>query len=415
MPRATTTERSRAMKRTRNGILIPDVPIMAGGNLPNAVKGVSAGGGGGFDPSRTPFYIDVRGTVTLAATSGLQTSTDGKTWTDTVAGDLPTGRTYFRVASDQTSPLKPNWTEKDDSDYDIGGNINSLTKVNFENDITCYNFYLCFENKAKLKRSGNLILPATTLVKWCYQNMFKGCKSLTTAPALPARTLADGCYNGMFQNCTSLTTAPELPVMTLAPSCYSNMFNGCELLTTAPELPATTMVQSCYQYMFANCKSLITAPELPATTLAQSCYQYMFNSCKSLITAPELPVMTLAPSCYHGMFNNCSSLITAPALPATTLAENCYQYMFAFCTLLTTAPELPARILTTGCYSSIFYNSANINYIKCLATNKSASNCTKDWVKGVASTGTFVKHKDMAGWGAGNNGIPYGWTVEESD
>ena len=43
MPRATTTERSGAMKRTRNGILIPDVPIMAGGNLPNAVKGVSAG------------------------------------------------------------------------------------------------------------------------------------------------------------------------------------------------------------------------------------------------------------------------------------------------------------------------------------------------------------------------------------
>ena len=31
------------MKRTRNGILIPDVPIMAGGKLPNTVKGVSAG------------------------------------------------------------------------------------------------------------------------------------------------------------------------------------------------------------------------------------------------------------------------------------------------------------------------------------------------------------------------------------
>lgn len=44
MSRATTTERSRAMKRTNNGILIPDVPIMAGGTLPNAVKGVSAGG-----------------------------------------------------------------------------------------------------------------------------------------------------------------------------------------------------------------------------------------------------------------------------------------------------------------------------------------------------------------------------------
>jgi len=32
------------MRRTNNGILIPDVPIMAGGNLPNVVKGVSVGG-----------------------------------------------------------------------------------------------------------------------------------------------------------------------------------------------------------------------------------------------------------------------------------------------------------------------------------------------------------------------------------
>lgn len=33
------------MKRTKNGILIPDVPIMGSGNLPNTVKGVSSGGG----------------------------------------------------------------------------------------------------------------------------------------------------------------------------------------------------------------------------------------------------------------------------------------------------------------------------------------------------------------------------------
>ncbi len=32
------------MRRTNNGILIPDVPIMNAGKLPNAVKGVSAGG-----------------------------------------------------------------------------------------------------------------------------------------------------------------------------------------------------------------------------------------------------------------------------------------------------------------------------------------------------------------------------------
>lgn len=48
------------MKRTRNGILIPDVPIMAGGNLPNAVKGVSLAGGAdyvlqSFNPSKKGY------------------------------------------------------------------------------------------------------------------------------------------------------------------------------------------------------------------------------------------------------------------------------------------------------------------------------------------------------------------------
>jgi hypothetical protein len=57
--------------------------------------------------------------------------------------------------------------------------------------------------------------------------MFRGCTSLTTAPALPATTLADGCYNGMFYGCTSLTTAPALPATRLAAQCYQSMFYGC--------------------------------------------------------------------------------------------------------------------------------------------------------------------------------------------
>ena len=150
--------------------------------------------------------------MTLAATSGLQMSTDKTNWTDTTATTLSSGKTYFRVASDQSSPLKPNWTEDSNSDYDIGGNINSLVKVNFENDTNCYIFYMSntgfFQRKSKLKSAGNLILPATTLANNCYASMFRICSSLTTAPALPATTLADSCYESMFYNCTALTAAP---------------------------------------------------------------------------------------------------------------------------------------------------------------------------------------------------------------
>lgn len=264
------------------------------------------------DPT-TPFYIDVRGPVTLAATTGLQMSTDKTNWTDTTTTTLSSGKTYFRVASDQSTPLKPNWTEDSNSDYDIGGNINSLVKVNFENDTTCYSFFDnstilgFFQGKAKLKSAGSLILPATTLADNCYTNMFRGCTSLTTAPELPATTLDMSCYNNMFNGCTSLTTAPALPTTTLADSCYGYMFDGCTSLTTAPALPATTLINACYGGMFNGCTSLTTAPELPATTLAEYCYFEMFNGCTNLNYIKCLATDISATNCTYKWVNSVSS------------------------------------------------------------------------------------------------------------
>ena len=136
---------------------------------------------------------------------------------------------------------------------------------------------------------------------------------------------AYGCYN-MFNGCTSLTTSPALPSTTLAGYCYSNMFRGCTSLTTAPSLPATTLANNCYTYMFYGCTSLTTAPELPSTTLANYCYSSMFRGCTSLTTAPELPATTLAKYCYQSMFNECTNLNYIKAMftttPSTTYTSN---------------------------------------------------------------------------------------------
>ena len=264
--------------------------------------------------------------------------------------------------------------------YKAYGNINSIyNETNFSADTECGNYYSFFDNK--VTDASNLTLAVN-----CYQSMFSGCTSLTTVPLMLSTTLAQSCYNSMFAGCTSLTTAPELPVTTLADYCYEGMFNGCTSLTTAPELPATALTYSCYQSMFGGCTSLTTAPTLPATTLATQCYYYMFSRCTSLTTAPSI-------------------------LPATTLTSQCYYGMFSGCTGLTTAPELPATELTKQCYYSMFNGCSKINYIKCLATDISATDCTIDWVKGVASTGTFVKAASMSGWTTGTKGIPSGWTV----
>ena len=248
-----------------------------------------------------------------------------------------------------------------------------------------YVFRNLFQNNTHLINAENLILPATTLTKGCYREMFHGCTALTTAPELPATTLENYCYYGMFQGCTSLTTAPELPATTLADWCYGGMFNDCTSLATAPELTATTLKMYCYDAMFQNCTALTTAPALSATTLADWCCSSMLRDCTSLTTAPELP--------------------------ATTLANYCYQDMFYGCTSLTTAPELPANTLANYCYSEMFRRCTSLNNITMLATTITASNCLNYWVFGVPSTGTFTKAASMTSLPTGDSGIPSGWTV----
>ena len=86
--------------------------------------------------------------------------------------------------------------------------------------------------------------------------------------------------------------------------------------------------------------------------------------------------------------------------------------MFDGCASLTTAPELPATTLTESCYNNMFAQCTSLNYIKCLATDISAANCTFGWLTNVASLGTFVKADDMEDWTTGIEGIPEGWTVQ---
>ena len=268
------------------------------------------------------------------------------------------------------------------------GNAQSL--CSFNNTLQQYHFANLFKACAGLNIDINtpLVLPATTLASYCYQSMFQGCTSLTTAPELPATALATYCYSNMFNGCTSLTTAPELPATTLATYCYSDMFFGCTSLTSAPELPATTLAQSCYSNMFRSCTSLIAAPRLPATTLAQSCYSNMFQACTSLITAPEFPATTLASGCYFSMFYGCSSLTAAPRLRATTLASECYSMMFYGCTSLTSAPELPATTLTVRCYNSMFNGCTSLTAAPELPATTLTERCYYSMFSGCTSLTT---------------------------
>ena len=252
--------------------------------------------------------------------------------------------------------------------------------------------YYQFDMSGSIAASGNVmsLLDKTCLATsfpangtYCFACLFSGCKSLASTPELPAMTLAQDCYYWMFNGCTGLTSAPELPAMTLAYGCYQAMYDNCTGLKQVPALPATTMETFCYAAMFRGCTSLTEAPELSATTLKDYCYSEMFSGCTSLETAPELPVTTLQQSCYDRMFYGCTSLTTAPELPATTLPYRCYDQMFSGCTKL--------------------------NQVK-VAFTEWTNNTTYNWLKDVASTGTFVCPDALDKSQTGASYIPEGWT-----
>ena len=205
----------------------------------------------------------------------LSYSTDnGSTWSEPSSSFLVTlansGDTIMFKGSGMTSTLnKQIGTLRPTDfavDYKVQGNIMSLLfGDNFVNQtdltgyVSAFGAFFQFSKTApntRLLSVENLVLPATTLERGCYSNMFIYCTSITTAPELPATTLAVDCYTSMFKGCTSLTTAPELPATTLASTCYSTMFYGCSGLTESPILPAETIKNQSYRGMFMGCTSL---------------------------------------------------------------------------------------------------------------------------------------------------------------
>lgn len=123
-----------------------------------------------------------------------------------------------------------------------------------------------------------------------------------------------------------------------------------------------------------------------------------------------LPATTMLESCYRALFSKCTTLVTPPALPATTLASYCYYYMFENCAI-TTAPDLLAATIPSYGYAYMFTGCSSLNYIKCMATTKSASNCLTNWVNNVAPSGTFVKDANTSWTLNSISGVPVGWTV----
>ena len=421
-----------------------------------------------FNPQTTPLTLEARDANTQVkvlnkSAGAFEYQINGQgakqsiaAGADEVTINLTNVGDYVQLWGNQATTCLGNW---ENSNIGVAsgfayvyGNIMSLVQngaTDFANLTEIqgdWTFCNLFRNNAAIDihPTKDLVLPATSTTFNCYRQMFLNCTALTKAPVLPATTLAESCYGNMFQGCTSLLQAPALPATTLAKKCYTSMFSGCTGLTdlSSMQLPALVADTSAYQSMFYKCTNLTHAPQILATTVKyQGCHS-MFYQCSNLTNVPNLQVTTLADQACYNMFYQCTSLVTAPKIPATivgekscyfmfygcsalttapeilpamTLAKNCYGSMFNGCSQLTASPILPAYVLAEECYAKMFAYCSNLHKIECFAVDKTATNCTQNWVQNILNySGTFIKQSGYDGWTEGFDGYPSGWTLSDA-
>lgn len=232
-----------------------------------------------------PLYVEALYDLTVQfSTNAIQYSLDNSTWVDLPAATAtPTinsgSKVYFRASGLTPSSSAGIGTFSMTGSCNVGGNIMSMVygeeyvgKTTLSGE---YQFYKLFYGANRIKEASQLILPATTLARSCYEHM--------------------------FTNCNSLTIAPKLPATTLVSSCYSNMFYGCKSLTTAPELPATTLVSSCYSQMFYNCKKVSYIKAMFTTTPSQTYTMSWVDGVASTGTFVKNAAATWDVTGYHGI------------------------------------------------------------------------------------------------------------------
>lgn len=269
----------------------------------------------------------------------------------------------------------------------------------------------------------------------CLASLVKG-NYTTTDEAIGA---TDWKFTEFMSGKTNLVDASylDLPMLTVGNYGYKNFFNGCSNLVTPPaSLPATKLGQEAYSQMFYGCSKLASIPSFPSTSVTWSgkdvCVK-MFFRCNALTTLTGQlfsGTMTMGQGCFMDMFSECANLATVPSdyLPATTLAVDCYRGMFQS-TALTRAPDLLVEDIANcgNCYRYMFYNCANLTYIKCLARNpwptpnpvpNTSAPYTQNWVQKVTKNDQnriFVRNDEMiTDWPTSDHGIPSGWTVKKA-
>ena len=318
--------------------------------------------------------------------------------------------------------------------HNIGGNLYYLTGYgdNYNPGIIEGQkgvFSRVFQGDTKLIDASGITLSTLTDTSYSssdesghyYECMFDGCTSLVKGPSFrydttSAYSLSDYEFRYTFRNCSSLTDIGDLPGNNYGKYSYAGTFMGCTSLVYAPPMPNLKPSDHTFVSMYEGCTSLLYPPSIPSATPktnSRFVYWAMFKNCTSLQTAPNLLATSVSISGYKEMFSGCTALVNAPEIALTSTSSATYEEMFSGCTSLVVGPVLHTQSLNVRAYYNMFNGCSSLTSITTYADNISNTDCLRNWLSGVAPTGTF-HNLGSAVYPSGSSGIPSGWTETNS-
>lgn len=317
----------------------------------------------------------------------------------------------------------PNTTRIADLILDVNGqwcymqtfaNLQNITETPrftydiFLNHYSIYQFYLAFMNCTNLKIVHDL--PNKYIPDGCFSHCFVGCTSLEQMPHMPSTDLGIECYEGMFMR-SGIRYLTTLPARNVPQDAYSFMFSECQNLTeTLPISCDTIMRYGCFS-MFSRCNNLVNVYPITTQYADMKAFSYMFKGCTSLTSTAEIRELKVpAANCFEYMYEDCVSLTKAQDINYQKLLLYSCRCMFKGCTSLTRAPRLLTVNVNDGVYDSMFEGCTNLSYIEC-AMVRDSSLFGDGWVRGVASSGKFVKNELQTEYARGYSSIPPGWEI----
>lgn len=189
----------------------------------------------------------------------------------------------------------------------------SCTKVIFDpsfKDSEVTTMRQWFYNFSALKTvEGIQYLPTKKLTS--VEDLFYGCKKLTSLNFGSWDVSLVKDMSGMFQGCSSLTTLNLSGVTTRDVTTLRGMFDGCSKLTSLNLSKFKTSKVTTMSGMFRDCSAL-TSLTLPSTFTGEalSTTNLMFSGCSSLATIDLTSLNCNSMVDVSQMFYNCSALRT---------------------------------------------------------------------------------------------------------